>query len=153
MTTTKRIFLAAGGGLLALLTFASCAGDEASAPTSVTAETSAKPTAAPSKTAEVPAEYEAALGQAKTYAEAMNMSKAGIRDQLVSEYGGKFPKEAADWAMSNLTHDWKANALASAKIYREDMHMSNADIRDQLVSEYGGQFTEAEADYAMKNLP
>lgn len=32
----------------------------------------------------------------------MNMSKEGVRDQLVSEYGEKFTQEEADYAVNNL---------------------------------------------------
>ena len=83
----------------------------------------------------------------------MNMSKAGIFDQLTSEYGDQFTDEAAQYAIDNIEADWNANALASAEVYQEGMAMSPAAIRDQLISEYGDQFTEAEADYAVANLP
>ena len=43
-----------------------------------------------------------ALEKAKTYYETMNMSKEGVRDQLVSEYGEKFTQEEADYAVNNL---------------------------------------------------
>ena len=82
----------------------------------------------------------------------MHMSKAGIYDQLVSEYGGKFTAEEAQYAIDNLSADYKANALESAKTYRDFMDMSPAAIYDQLVSEYGGQFTAEEAQYAIDNL-
>ena len=49
------------------------------------------------------ADYKAnALEKAKTYYETMNMSKEGVRDQLVSEYGEKFTQEEADYAINNL---------------------------------------------------
>lgn len=49
------------------------------------------------------ADYKAnALEKAKTYYETMNMSKEGVRDQLVSEYGEKFTQEEADYAVNNL---------------------------------------------------
>lgn len=54
----------------------------------------------------------------------MDMSKASIHDQLVSEYGEKFSGEAAQYGMDNLEADWKANALAKAKTYQDDMDMS-----------------------------
>ena len=50
----------------------------------------------------VPTEYKSALKQAKTYSDVMNMSKAGIYDQLTSEYGGQFTEEAAQYAIDNL---------------------------------------------------
>lgn len=100
----------------------------------------------------VPREYKSALKSAETYAKVMYMSKAGIYDQLVSEYGENFPKEAAQYAIDNIEHDWKANALKSAQTYAETMNMSDAAIYDQLISEYGEKFTTEEAQYAIDNL-
>lgn len=101
---------------------------------------------------EVPTEFKSALTQAGSYSETMHMSKAGIYDQLTSEYGGQFPAEAAQYAIDNVDADWNANALESAKSYQETMAMSGEAIRDQLTSEYGGQFTAEEAAYAIDNL-
>ena len=50
----------------------------------------------------IPTEYKSALKQAETYSEMMHMSKAGIYDQLTSEYGGQFTAEAAQYAIDNL---------------------------------------------------
>ena len=86
------------------------------------------------------------------YSDTMYMSKAGIYDQLTSEYGEKFTAEAAQYAIDNVEADWKKNALESAKTYQDMMAMSPNAIYDQLVSEYGGQFTPEEAQYAIDNL-
>lgn len=82
----------------------------------------------------------------------MHMSKQEIYDQLTSEYGDKFPADAAQYAIDNLGADYKANALAKAKVYQKDMNMSKSAIYDQLVSSYGEQFTPEEAQYAVDNL-
>ena len=82
----------------------------------------------------------------------MNMSKAGVYDQLTSEYGEKFTAEAAQYAVDNVESDWKENALKKAEFYQEHMSMSPNAIYDQLVSEYGEQFTAEEAQYAVDNL-
>ena len=100
----------------------------------------------------IPTEYKSALRKAKLYADTMNMSKAGIYDQLTSEYGEKFTVEAAQYAIDNITVDWKENALKKAKSYQETMSMSPAAIYDQLTSEYGEKFTAEEAQYAIDNL-
>ena len=100
----------------------------------------------------IPTEYKSALRKAKSYADTMNMSKAGIYDQLTSEYGEKFTVEAAQYAIDNITVDWKENALKKAKLYQETMSMSPAAIYDQLTSEYGEKFTAEEAQYAIDNL-
>ncbi|MBQ8999275.1 MAG: Ltp family lipoprotein [Clostridium sp.] len=100
----------------------------------------------------IPTEYKSALKQAKTYSDMMHMSKAGIYDQLTSEYGGQFTEEAAQYAIDNVEADWKENALESAKTYQDMMAMSPQAIYDQLISSYGGQFTKEEAQYAIDNL-
>lgn len=100
----------------------------------------------------VPVEYANALIKAQTYSEIMHMSKAGIYDQLTSEYGEKFSPEAGQYAVDTMSADWNANALAKAKDYQESMAMSPDAIRDQLTSEYGEKFTAEEADYAIANL-
>jgi RNA polymerase subunit RPABC4/transcription elongation factor Spt4 len=43
-----------------------------------------------------------ALEKAKTYSETMNMSKAAIYDQLISEYGEQFTKKQAQYAIDHL---------------------------------------------------
>lgn len=101
---------------------------------------------------DVPTEFKSALKQAETYSNMMNMSKAGVYDQLTSEYGGQFTEEAAQYAIDNVQADWKKNALKSAETYQETMSMSPNAIYDQLISAYGGQFTEEEAQYAIDNL-
>lgn len=100
----------------------------------------------------VPAEYTSALTKAASYSKLMHMSKAGLYDQLTSEYGEKFSPEAAQYAVDNVQADWNANALAKAKSYRDHMSMSPAAIHDQLTSAYGEKFTAAEADYAIQHL-
>ncbi|MGU9356181.1 Ltp family lipoprotein [Clostridium perfringens] len=104
------------------------------------------------KVEEVPKEYKSALRKAKVYSDTMSMSKAGLYDQLTSEYGEKFTAEEAQYAVDNLDVNWKENALKKAKVYQETMAMSPSAIYDQLVSEYGEKFTEEEAQYAVDNL-
>lgn len=100
----------------------------------------------------VPQEYLNALSQAQTYSDKMHMSKRGIFDQLISEYGGKFQPEAAQYAIDNVDADFNANALETAKVYYEKMNLSKEDVRDQLTSAYGARFTQEEADYAIDHL-
>lgn len=99
-----------------------------------------------------PAEYKSALNKATSYANVLYMSKRGVYDQLVSEYGEQFSTEAAQFAIDNVKADWNANALVKAKSYQSTMNMSPAAIHDQLTSEYGEKFTQAEADYAIQHL-
>ncbi|MFK4791820.1 Ltp family lipoprotein [Microbacterium sp. ZW T5_56] len=101
---------------------------------------------------EVPAAFASALRKATTYSDMMHMSKAGLYDQLTSEYGEKFAPEAAQYAIDNIAADWNANALAKANDYATTMHMSRAGVYDQLVSEYGEQFLPEEAQYAIDTM-
>lgn len=93
-----------------------------------------------------------ALKKAQSYAKTMHMSKQGIYDQLVSEYGEGFTEEAAQYAIDNINVDWNANALAKAKSYQTSLSMSKKAIYEQLISAYGEQFTEEEAQYAIDHL-
>ncbi len=104
------------------------------------------------KAKNVPAEYKSALNKATSYSNTMHMSKRGVYDQLVSEYGEKFSAAAAQYAIDNVKADWNANALVKAKSYQDTMNMSPAGIHDQLTSAYGEKFTQSEADYAIQHL-
>lgn len=99
----------------------------------------------------IPAEYEYALRKAESCSEVMNMSKAGIYNELITGHGETFSGEAAHYAMDNLKVDWNANALACAKDYSETFHMSKTRIYKQLKAdgEYGEGFTAEEAQYAV----
>lgn len=119
------------------------------APADQPSETAAP--AAPAAPA-VPADFESALTKAGQYSEMMHMSKQGIYDQLTSQYGEQFSKEAAQYAIDNLHADYNANALAKAKEYQSEMAMSPAAIRQQLTSNYGEKFTPQEAEYAISHL-
>ncbi len=105
-----------------------------------------------SKGKQPPREYENALASAETYSRMMHMSKRGIYEQLVSEYGDKFPADAAQYAIDNLDADYKENALKTARTYQDDLHMSSSAIYDQLTSDYGEKFTPEEAQYAIDHL-
>ncbi|WP_254631473.1 MULTISPECIES: Ltp family lipoprotein [unclassified Curtobacterium] len=122
-----------------------------SEPAAPESEEAAPAEAAPAQP-DVPADFTSALNKAESYSELMHMSKAGIYDQLTSEYGEKFSPEAAQYAVDTVQVDWNANALAKAKDYQSSMSMSPDAIRDQLTSEFGEKFLPAEADYAMAHL-
>jgi hypothetical protein len=123
--------------------------DESLAPqdTAPADESAADPNAAA-----VSAEYAAALEVADIYANRMDMSKAGIYDQLTSASGEGMTPESAQYAVDTVEADWEANALATAKVYRDELALSHIEIREQLATEYGGQFTPDEVDYAMEHL-
>lgn len=115
----KKVFKIGCGGFIALILLGIIIGmfsdDETNQnattePVQVTTE-EVETTTEPKETAEeepkeddVPREYRSALKKAQMYAETMYMSKAGIYDQLISEYGEAFPKEAAQYAIDNIEH-------------------------------------------------
>lgn len=103
-------------------------------------------------TTSIPSDYINALKKAKSYSNSQHMSKKRLYDQLTSEYGEKFPADAAQYAIDNLKADYKANALAKAKSYQTSQNMSKNRIYDQLTSDYGEMFTPDEAQYAIDNL-
>lgn len=161
-TTTKKSWFARHkvltviGILILLVAIGSAAGggNSSTTKTNNTSNTStATKTEAEAKPADnVPADYKSALNQAGSYAKTMHMSKQGVYDQLVSEFGGKFSEAAAQYAIDNVKADWNANALAKAKDYQKNMSMSPAAIHYQLTSSAGEKFTAAEADYAIQHL-
>ena len=93
----------------------------------------------------VPVEYQNALVKANQYSDMMHMSKQGIYDQLVSEYGEQFTPDAAQWAIDHMTADWNANALQKAKDYQDMMAMSPAAIYNQLISSSAHQLISSSA--------
>lgn len=120
--------------------------------TKTSAQSSQETVSSSSEKPKVSAEFTAALAKANAYANTMNMSKAGIYDQLTSEAGEKFPADAAQYAVDNVKADWNKNALKKAKQYQSEMSMSAEAIRDQLTSEAGEKFTPEEANYAIQHL-
>lgn len=93
-----------------------------------------------------------ALIKAEEYSSLEYMSKKAIYEQLISEYGEQFDKEAAQYAIDNLSVDWNKNALEKAKEYQKTLNMSKKAIYEQLVSKYGEQFLPSEAQYAIDHL-
>lgn len=105
------------------------------------------------ETNKVPIEHKNALIKAEMYGKTMHMSKQKIYDQLTSEFGEKFPPEAAQYAIDNVKLDYNKLALEKAKTYQTQMAMSRDQIYEQLTSDAGEGFTPEEARYAIDNLP
>ena len=97
-------------------------------------------------------EFKNALNTAQRYSDYQNMSKQAIFEQLVSEYGEGFPKDAAQYAVDNMEADWNANALKKAETYANTQYMSKQSIYEQLTSSDGEKFTKEQAQYAINNL-
>lgn len=109
-------------------------------------------TTSSTNTKDIPREYKNALKSAENYIAFSPFSKKGLFQQLTSEHGSKFSKEAAQYAIDNLDVDYKEQALKSAKNYLDFMPMSDGELYDQLTSEHGEQYTAEEAQYAIDNL-
>lgn len=93
-----------------------------------------------------------ALATAEQYLATAAFSKAGLLDQLSSEYGSQFEKADARWAVNHLDVDWNEQAVRAGQQYLDTMPFSRAALIDQLTSEYGSQFTRAQAVYAVNQL-
>ncbi len=94
--------------------------------------------------------YAQVLGRAEYYSSILNLSKAMIHDKLIKNDG--YSEEEADFAVENISADWKENALLKAETYRRALNMSDRDIYRQLTASNGEKFTQEEADYAIDNL-
>ena len=97
-------------------------------------------------------EQNAAIAQAKSYANSLPISKKSLYKQLTSEYGEKYPADVAQYAVDHISVDYKMNALRLAKSYVKNINISNQALYDQLVSENGEGFTPEEAQYAINHL-
>ncbi|RIX27860.1 hypothetical protein D1781_10020 [Amnibacterium setariae] len=107
--------------------------------------------AAPAEAA-VPRSYRNALAQAKSYVRVLDISKAGLYDQLHSRYGGRFSAKAARYGANHVKANWNREALGAAKSYVRVLDISKAGLHDQLVSKHGSQFTEKQAKYALRHV-
>lgn len=101
-------------------------------------------------------EQKNAVASAKNYLNFTAFSKAGLINQLSSEYGDGFNAEDAQFAVEYLEEhdmvDWNEQALKSAKNYYETMNLSKDGVYEQLVSDFGEQFTPDQAQYAIDHL-
>jgi hypothetical protein len=90
-----------------------------------------------------------AIGAAEDYLRVQAFSRAGLIDQLTSQYGEGFALADATYAVDHIDVDWKEQAAKAAREYLAVQHFSRAGLIDQLESEYGGQFTHAQAVYGV----
>ncbi|MEO5746763.1 MAG: Ltp family lipoprotein [Ornithinibacter sp.] len=93
-----------------------------------------------------------ALRSAEDYLSFKGFSKAGLIDQLSSEYGDGYKKADAKWAVEQLDVNWNEEAVRVAESYLEMKGFSRNGLIDQLSSEYGEQFTVKQATYAAKKV-
>ena len=121
-----------------------------------TPEATPEVTEEPDPTEGFTTEQKNAIRSAKDYLSFSGFSKAGLFEQLSSEYGDKYPVEVAEFAVQYLEDnelvDWAEQAIKSAESYLSLTGFSRVGLIDQLTSEYGDQFTEEEASAAVQYL-
>lgn len=90
---------------------------------------------------------------AQSYLSFTSFSRAGLIDQLTSEYGDGYPPEDAEFAVARLEAeggvDWNAEAAEAAASYLGFTSFSRQGLLDQLTSEYGDGFTPEQAEYGV----
>ncbi len=111
---------------------------------------SAKPKAKPEP--EYTVAQENAIQAAQDYVDIMPFSRAGLLDQMTSEYGSQFKPKDAEFAVNHIKVDWNAEAVEAAKSYLDTMAFSRQGLIDQMTSEYGSQFTMKQAVYAVNKV-
>lgn len=91
-----------------------------------------------------------AVVAAKGYLEmGTGFSRAGLIEQLTSEYGNGFNKADATFAVNYLKPNWNKQAVIAAEGYLDmGTGFSRSGLIEQLTSPAGNQFTQAEAQYA-----
>ena len=87
-----------------------------------------------------------AVATAQSYLKNLAFSRAGLIEQLSSEYGSGFSVEDATFAVDFLNPDWNAQAAKAAQSYIDTLHLSRDGLFEQLTSEYGAQFTTDQAN-------
>lgn len=105
-------------------------------------------------TANMSAEERNAYRAAKNYLAMTGFSKRGLIDQLSSEYGDNYSREAAEAAVNALEEngevDWVEQAKRSAQNYLDMTAFSKEGLIDQLSSDYGDKYTREEAEAAVE---
>lgn len=99
---------------------------------------------------------QSAVRSAESYLSFSGFSRAGLFQQLTSEYGEGFAAEDAEFAIATLEQagkvDWNQEAVESAKSYLDFQGFSRSGLFDQLTSEYGEQFTPDQANFALDTI-
>lgn len=112
---------------------------------SVTATTTQPAETAPARSAG----QEQAIGKAQEYLSFKAFSRAGLIEQLSSEYGSGFSKADATYAVDHITVNWNEQAAKAALEYLAVTHFSRSGLIEQLESSFGSGFTHAQAVYGV----
>lgn len=92
-------------------------------------------------------QQEQALRAAEQYLEFGGFSKAGLLQQLTSEFD-QHKKADVLWALERVEVDWNAEAVESAELYLSTTAFSRSGLIDQMTSKVGSGFTKKQAEYA-----
>lgn len=133
-----------------MLTVVDRAAQEAAA---AAAQAEADAAAAAAEAAKGTVSQQNAYQAAQSYLSFTSFSRAGLIDQLTSEYGDGYPPEDAEFAVARLEAeggvDWNAEAAEAAASYLSFTSFSRQGLLDQLTSEYGDGFTPEQAEYGV----
>ena len=76
-------------------------------------------------------------------------SRAGLIEQLSSEFGERFSLDDATYGVDATQTDWNAQACLSAKGYLKLTAFSHESLVEQLSSDFGSKYTPDEAEYGV----
>ena len=86
---------------------------------------------------------------AEQYLQTAAFSRAGLINQLSSQYGEKYSKADAIYAVDHIDVNWNEQAAKAAKGYLANQPFSRAGLIQQLESSAGDGFTHAQAVYGV----
>lgn len=95
---------------------------------------------------------EAAIRTAQSYVDTLPFSRAGLIDQMTSEYGSQYDRPLALFAVNHVDVDYNAEAVEAAQSYLDTMGYSRQGLIDQMTSPHGSQFTAAQATQAVNKI-
>lgn len=145
------IAAASGGGKTSGSPAASVSTSAPAVSTTAPAVTPAAATTAPAAPQYTVAQQQAIASAESYLSDGTGFSRAGLYQQLHSQYGEGFSASLARFAVSHVSVNWYQQAVLSARSYMQsEPGWSYSGLVQQLDSPYGEQFTVAQAEYAAK---
>lgn len=142
-----KVFLALFGLVVVIATFGEPPEETAAAPTDVTDGGSIAAAVEPPPDDGLTGPQRNARRSAEDYIAMKGFSRAGLIEQLSSEYGSGYEEADATAAVDSMNIDWNEQAAREAKSYLEMTGFSCNGLIEQLSSEYGSKYTAAQARY------
>jgi hypothetical protein len=99
-----------------------------------------------------PVARQQAIESAQSYLDMGGFSRAGLINQLSSQYGEGFSLVLATWAVDHSHADWNQQAVESARGYLQMGGFSRDGLIEQLTSSSGEGFTYEQAVYAVNKV-